>query len=457
MKKVVSMLIIILMLTCNFVYAGNEEYISITVSEADNINSIISRLDKGTILLQCGEYTITESINLKSNIKIKGNGATLINETGGDLFNIKGSFHEETIITHDIKAAALAGTYYFKVNVADPTGFNAGDIVEIKDNQGTEYNKIHHIEGNYIYLINRPIYFYKVSEDIKIKKVKLIENVTIEDLTIIQRDNSNDVFYIDYGRHINITNNIINGVKTSGHSVCVNNAEMVDIINNEFHSGNNAVNLEHNARRCKVNNNRMHNTWIGVMVAGHQNNILNNTIVGSGTNYGSGDGITVTGIASNNVISDNLIEGGDCYGIWITGTYPQNIILKGNIVRAGITTGIMITKGEGHVVTNNITEYNSHGIAVDGILEKIKNVVISNNISRNNVSSGIIVYSNNKSVLIQGNNVYDNGKSTSVYATDISIAFSDNVIVKDNLVGKDILDRQNGVNVQFINNIKVIQ
>lgn len=451
MKKL--FLIPLILILCLNISFAEESDNTIYIYPSQNISEIVSGLsNKTNVVLKSGVHEVYQTINVNSNVTISGEGeGTLIkNLTGENLFQINGSYGVETFLTEKLQTGHFAGTYYFKVKVSDVTGFKAGDTVMIYDDLYSEFNTIQSVDAD-IWLINRPSNNYELSRNAKIKVVDLKSNIKIDNFKITQSGSGN-AFLIDASKNVDISNVFIEGTKTSGHGILVQNAELVNIHKNKITEGINAVRITHQSRMVNVSENKMFNAWTGIGLGGNNNLIHNNTIVGSGTNRGSGDGITVFGYASKNIISDNLIDSGDCYGLWVTGTYPTNNMISNNTIRSNITTGIMISKGEGHNIIGNVLENNTHGISVDGSIETVKNIVISSNVATDQVSSGIIVY-NAKNVIVSSNNCYNNGKTTSVYATDIVVAFSKNVKVFGNITSKMILDRLNVGGVEISNNI----
>lgn len=440
---------------------------TVYVSVYENINfaiDFVSNSGGGAVVLEDGIHLLSNSggtLTIDSNVSLVGNklGTVLKNDTSLDTIHILGTPGESATITSDVKCGYFAGTYPFTIYVTDASIFTVNDTVEIIDNNYKEYNTISHVDtaNNEIQIWNRPQYDYKVTNNAHVKKVALVENIDIDSITFEQSDESKNIINIDYAKDIRITHNIFNGKFSSGNTINLVDCELVKIADNRIRLGDDGVRISHTAQRIALVNNSFENCWTGIIILGHKNIIEGNIIIGSGTHHGSGDGITVSGYARGNLINGNTIDGGDCYGLWVTGNYPTNTTITNNTVRANITSGIMIAKGEGHVVSNNLVEYNTHGIATDGTTGVAKNIIIANNISRNNISSGIIVYGYSYNVVIIGNNVYDNGKTESVYATDISIAYSDYITAKDNIIKKDIYLKKNGANIKLIDNIKIAQ
>lgn len=448
-KRLFGLFIIVALLLCP-VYADETVYVSVY----ENINYAIDFVDDaggGTVILEEGTHLLSNSggtLTLDNNVTLvgQGNGTILKNDMSVDTISISGTVGTQTNVTADIMCGPLAAKEPFIVHVSDASLFSINDGIEIGDIYNKEYNEVVNVDAvlNTIEIWNRPQYDYRVSDCAFVKKITLKENIEIKSVTFEQTLYSGNAISIDYANNIRISDNDINGVLTSAHSIYLNNTDSIQITNNKLKYGRHGVSIYRYSTRVLVANNNINNCWTGICLYGNKNIIEGNLITGSGTQHGSGDGITITSYASDNIINSNIIDSGNCYGIWVTGTYPKNNLITNNVVRANITTGINVNKGEGHVVLGNIINRNAHGILVQGA----KNTIISHNNIYDNHAAGVFIYQTpTGKTIITENIIKNNGKTDWIYSNDITLAYSDYTMVKDNILSKAVYIREHGVNL----------
>ncbi|MDD4690020.1 MAG: right-handed parallel beta-helix repeat-containing protein [Eubacteriales bacterium] len=186
-----------------------------------------------------------------------------------------------------------------------------------------------------------------------------------------------------------------------------------------------------------ISNNIFQSAHTGVSIAGNNNIIENNQILSTGEYQGNGDGVTIGGNASYNIISNNTIKDGACYGIWIVGAENPNFnVIKNNYISNNATTSVMLNAGKGHTVKNNILINSpSHAVAI----EKSKDVIIKDNLIYENRAAGIFVYKDAENVIVSDNISKGNGVGGNLtFGKDIVITSGNNlknVLVTNNIVG----------------------
>ncbi len=403
----------------------------------------ISTMGGGTVIIPNTDYIVTETVYLKDNVSIVGQGNSsklIINTDIGKLFVVEGTAAPSTTITSDITYDLYYDKSVFKIAVADASMFSIGDEVEISENELREYNRIINIDGNYIFLQKRPGNSYYVNEDAKVVKVDLVKNVTIKDLFIIDNASIESILYLDYAHAVNFENNTLKCGKdykkrslppssflNKENTIWLNDVENIRISNNRIYNGSYAIFLSQYARLSNIDNNSLTNTWEGILICGSKNIVTANAIVGAGSAYGNGDGITIYNKASENIVGGNTIESGSCYGIWVTYGSPNRNVISNNIVRSNNAAGIAVSAGKDNKVINNIICRNSHGVLVqDGY-----NTVVLNNTIYDITGVGIYIIGGSTNTIITGNT------ATDCNTHSISLYYASHNILRNNVIGNN--------------------
>lgn len=200
-----------------------------------------------------------------------------------------------------------------------------------------------------------------------------------------------------------------------------------------FATGGGSTNGDFLVKNVKVNNCKFLNNprWEGIDTHGGENiyftnnyieNVEKGIVVGIRTDY------TVNPISKNIFIENNIIKRGDLnidlvqHGIVITGTYDdpdykiENVLINNNVIDGfgdGTNTGF-----------NGAIELNA-----------TRNVKITNNVVKNVVKNGILLYVDNNNILIENNEIYNKINPTgSTYGFAIAMRENSayNITIKNN-------------------------
>jgi len=188
-----------------------------------------------------------------------------------------------------------------------------------------------------------------------------------------------------------------------------------------------------------------HNTASGVIISGHDNELLDSSVV-----YSAGNGVTLLG--ENNIIYDCLVRKADymavdCGAVWTEG--GGNIISHNTMCETGrsvvvhralkagrieyndmhdaglITTDLGITycygtDGEGTVIANNLVHHNRAASCGVGIYidNGSSNLVIHHNVCWGNPDSGIRLNTPSHNNLVCSNTVFNNLNSVSYWGAE---------------------------------------
>lgn len=191
-----------------------------------------------------------------------------------------------------------------------------------------------------------------ITKNLKINHVSILGNLASHPVN--QMDESRIAIYLSNVDHVEISKTNISN--TIG-GIYVLKGNQITIMDNELKGVNSG----------------------NIVVKGSDIKIVSNTTQesGIGTNYefSEGDAITILEDSSNIEISDNVLENGHCYMIWV---HPKvnHIMITGNRIDTSITSGVYLDHTDYVVVSNNNFIMNSFsGVAVDSAA----NIWITNN------------------------------------------------------------------------------
>lgn len=381
------------------------------------------------------------------------------------MLNISVKSAEAIVLENDIRIKPMTYPNDFIVEVGCTSNMETGQIIFIEDEKAGEYNYIRDIiDDKRILLEERPISEY-ASE---MGKVYLIEglkkNIKIENGIIcvpyeefdknissaVQIRNMIDetrfdrleyiltesIIEVSWGMDIRIENIEFSNKNYNLNSIFWGRVERGNVHNCRFDGGQKGILIGTHSNNCSIYGNTIIDCAPGIWIAGSKNLILENTISSSGSTCKEGDGITIGKTAVDNIISENIIMGGNCYGIWgLPGNAKGNTIAD-NLIDSNITYGIYIQSGKNWTITGNRIIRCAGGIG----LENVENSIISCNIIKQNLYCGTIITGKSQNNIIKENvyseNNYIDEKSVG-YGGDIvlfKIEQNCNNIIEDNIV-----------------------
>lgn len=374
-------------------------------------------------------------IIVKNELTIDLNGFKILKESDKELFVIgcKIDGKRESVITEEISIEPLSFPDSFLVKVEDTSCFEEGDLIEIRDEYSTEYNIVKEIKDtNMIVLGKRPKNRYRAGGSI-IKITDRVQNVCLKNGTICNASEEFDgkmmteqtgvvgktgIIHIYNSKNVKVQDICIQNENCNQNSIQVESSEEVLVSDCFVKGGRNGVVI--NTNHCNVVNCVFEDCSGGVWLAGDFNQISTNQIISSGNSLNNGDGITIAGNASDNIINANTIVGGNCYGIWSWDGKKERNIITNNSIKSNVTYAIMIQEGSGFCISNNIIDWCSGGIAIDNVT----NSSIESNIISNNLVSGIAIGEKCSNIVVANNNLSGNNfvdKSVAGYGGDIVI------------------------------------
>lgn len=195
----------------NFLDAGGVAD-GITSNDAA-MSTVLSSITSGftVVYFPPGNYLFNAPIDLKSNMLLKGAGATQTTFTfnlsiENDAIKIKGS---ESATTISLVSDVSKGD--FSLSVTDASGYAVGNYIKLFEEDDMlvtsswglyttgQIFKIENISGNTIYLDNEVRRTFYTSRNARIKKITPKENTGIEDLKIIRQDatpkNTSNIYF----------------------------------------------------------------------------------------------------------------------------------------------------------------------------------------------------------------------------------------------------------------------
>ena len=280
---------------------------------------------------------------------------------------------------------------------------NHGDVIIIGEN--TKYIKIIGVEGQ------KPIINSVVFGTDSAKAIRwTLTNVTIE-----KSVNSNAVFI-----HPNSAK-----IRLLSSEIVLNDKEITAI---EIH-GN----------QCKIENNMISNSDIGIKVVGQKNQIRNNKIV-----FFTKDAIQIAG--NYNLFEYNLIKESVSFNKQINnGVLFDGETLKGNVIRGNTVINFIKVSRENIGNLNGI--FNGKSSLSETIIEN--NIIVingDNGIALSGEISNSKIVNNTVVNPYFGLNINGSTKINSALAINIKGAgTSNNVIIRNNLANNIVLDKINGL------------
>ncbi|MCC7570884.1 right-handed parallel beta-helix repeat-containing protein [Candidatus Micrarchaeota archaeon] len=202
------------------------------------------------------------------------------------------------------------------------------------------------------------------------------------------------------------------------------NSSNIHVYNNFFNEPGDGIMLA--GRNNVIENNTILDGFCGINVIGESNNITNNVILKH--TYG----IYIYGVNNSYVFNNTVID--NRYGaIFLTHGASNNVISDNYITSRGQYTGIKIRfSSNNNTIKNNVIDNNYHGITISH--ESNYNNITNNSIKNNN-RTGIIL-----SDLVEGNNIISNDiqNNTNGILMDL-IARS---VFKNNIINRN---KENGI------------
>ncbi|MBI4180207.1 VCBS repeat-containing protein, partial [bacterium] len=209
----------------------------------------------------------------------------------------------------------------------------------------------------------------------------------------------------------------VSGSKVESDSITKNGRYGVYLLsgsNNDTISGNNAGD----------------NWYSGIVIAGSNVSVTNNTVNGSA----NGSGIVLGASSSNNTIANNTAIGNWANGIEVN-TSAANNTVTGNVANSNNGYGIYLFACSNNFVSNNTATFNNvYGIFI-GNSSSSKNVVFANRVS-NNIQAGIVVTGDTHSIF--QNEITANDTGVLIYGFN-------NSITKNNIVGNSVNNLRNSL------------
>lgn len=417
----IFLLILIGGLTFLFIFWFNKEYQNrdtniVNVKNFSDIQAAVDWLKNrggGIIYFPAGIYRIQKPIIVYNDITLKGEDGAIIenlNIENAAAITLQGNKIKETkIIKVEEKEINKQ-----KIYIENPEDFEktSGEYIIITnpETQHLEFNYIISQEGKMLttrYRLKNPLSSY---EGNKIELVKLIQNVTIENLTIKGNPKAGLAIYLSYSENINIRENNIT------HNLCgiiaqytFNSLIEQNLIKENGFGlpkpcGGGTYLTQSNNNTITKNRYLSSGYTVIALEFSDSNFISENVSLGAGANL-SGDGIAFSN-SNSNIVKNNVLRRGSCYGMWIKKS-SYNIFAE-NIVEGGVTTGINIDQESSfNLISKNIVKENlSHGILLN---DKAKNnLVVDNLVSRNGLY-GIFLYDLSCDNQVKNNILENNG------------------------------------------------
>lgn len=392
----------------------------------------------------CKDRTLYIGANTNLNL----NGHTLLKKGGNPLFHI-GSVRKKTKLDlmKDLEIKPLQDSKKFIVAVKSTQNIKKGQRIYLSDGSQGEMNIVAKVLDKKRFLLKeRPHRVYKSKtgyiellnnqkDNITIQNGKIKNQLIEMDETVKLPKSSGEkaIIVIDYGQDIELSNIKINNGNYNQENIAIIKSENVSVNTCYVEGGRSAVIVDAGSSLCKLLDNTFYDCSGGIFLFGSNNIITGNVINSSGSTLNSGDGITILESASFNIIKNNQITGGNCYGIWAVKGKRSGNNISDNVIQANVTYGIYLESGEGYLIQNNRTERNSGGICAD----QISDSNISGNYVTNNLISGISIGEKSKRCIIQNNvlsgNNYIDPKEAG-YGGDIVIwGDMKGIVCKDNI------------------------
>jgi parallel beta-helix repeat protein len=371
--------------------------------ELQSAASLISAAGGGVLLIRKGTYIITAQISIPSNCIVMGSGWATILKIGNSA-NINGIFNANTRNNVTFRDFEVDG------NKANNTQYTesliragSGDSIRIENVYG------HDSTGQGLYLL---------------------ESTNSVIINCISNDNGKTTTGMGFGLNNYSTtfennNHIINcsasGNAEYGYSLYGNDTtpphKLNSTISNCVADGNTNGGFSiYGTTTCAIHNCiATNNGGAGILVAGSCNNRVTDNYCANNTSYGirlqNNAGVLDTvGMAANrNVISGNVIESHNLYGIYLTGSSYNDI--TSNQIMLSSQNGMLIqTNSNYNTISNNVSIRNGiRGIGIDNSNYNTvsSNIVNDNSQSSINAQAGIYLSNSSTHNVISSNQAND--------------------------------------------------
>lgn len=434
MHRILIKIIILIILPC-LILMGNQGLSlthtkTITVRSIDELNRKIQNINPDvpqTIVLASGRYVLKENqipVVLPSNVTLSGYDAVLESDYESPIFVIgkdysilideEASIDSWKLLPNDVNIPLHSMD--FTVPVKDSGTYAPGMSVYLSDDRSGEYNEIAAIAEGAVVLAARPVNEYLTQYQARMEPDEPTRDTKIEGFQmVLKTDEPFELEDADFWRAAVIISHCAS-VSLRDITIKNKNSKMISISaltsdytlmqNIEITGGGIGIFLTPYASGTIVENSRIYDGADSMHIAGSRNRISRNTISSSGKTLGWGDGINFSGYASYNVLEGNLIEGGNCYGMWFTvEDNARGNVIANNTINSNITYGLNIEKGSGYIVTGNQFMRNSGGIGLSAL---VTDSIINNNYIADNIVVGIIL-DKPRGIQIRDNIVNRNG------------------------------------------------
>lgn len=391
-----------------------------------------------------------------SYVHIDLNGYTIYKECNGPLLQIIGNPVCSSSLKEELNIEPLQFPEDYILHYNDLIEED-GEIIYIEDDLCGEFNGIKQfVDDETLLLTKRPINIYKrnakifVFEDVPshiiIENGKIVNNSSelgseysaaqeILDISSGKAlSNVYGIIEIRYAQDVEIRHIDFVNYNTGEDTIKINQSELVSVDSCSLYGGKTGIRVYEGASQFSLCNNIIYDCSAAIFLGGNKGSIVNNKIIQSGNTLKNGDGITITASAKDNIISQNEIIGGMCYGIWgLSGNTGGGNSIINNLIDSNITYGIYIESGQGYIIQENRVQRCSGGICVDSC----KDFVISDNIAKDNLVSGISIGEKVENTIVennicQGNNYVD--PNIAGYGGNIVIwGYPKNLIIENNV------------------------
>lgn len=311
----------------------------------------------------------------------------------GDVFNLKKGYYYTDSTIHVPSGVIISGSAFPNQTHISSAFFM--DEIFVFDVTNTTDVTIRNIT------IDLSRLGYGIATNANISSV--IKNIKIEQVFILgdQQNESNTAISLINATDVKISN--VHIYDTVG-GIYVRNSKQVFIVDSSLTQVN-FGNIVVSGSDIIINNNVIHSSGIGIQSA-----------------FPEGDAITIEKDSSNIEISNNVLDNGYCYMIWV---HPgvNNISIIGNQINYSIT----------------------HGVYIEGANQ----VDISSNDFFMNLGAGVAV-SESSNVTITNNNLYNNSILADIYTSNIIVENNIfNAMTRDDInnpVSNLVLENNNEIN-----------
>ena len=351
--------------------------------------------DGGVVTFSGGTTYACLSLEMKSNVVLDLNGATLLKNAGAASTHIVDFTGSESAVTTTL--TANASKWENDLTVSDISDFTAGDTVIIHDatykystlGRNQELNRIEVTSGSTITLRNRLIGNYATASSATITKLSAIENAGVKNgkLSITESDDGGNIYMV-LSYNCFVRDCLLSGMDDDA-GITVEQSAIINIEGNTIRDGQAitaggfgyGVAVGESSHHVRVRNNHMENIRENVFT----NNARYSDFIGNTVHVAYDDAVNTHGTGCEHILIANNT---------ITETYASAIIISNSTAKAADT--------HISVIGNQIIDCGGQAIQVDGHTDGTKdteNIIVSNNMIRNfgiNINAfGILVrYSN---------------------------------------------------------------